>query len=208
MKKYIIFDMDGTLIESSSTNLPLMYKHLKKYIPDLEYDYFVYYNIQTTGTATREQIRVLWKNTLSESAVNKIADEIYAMIIEKRDKHPFFDGVVEMIKSLHQDYTLFLSTGNSDEYAQKKMADAWINVCFNKILGSSIVFKGPDHIKMFKDTTADQDFEKYAVYLGDGNTDREIAQSHNIDFIKIWKSGIDTYEVDNTIEALKIIKSL
>jgi hypothetical protein len=46
------------------------------------------------------------------------------MIIEKRDKHPFFDGVVEMIKSLHQDYTLFLSTGNSDEYAQKKMADA------------------------------------------------------------------------------------
>jgi hypothetical protein len=38
---------------------------------------------------------------------------------------------------------------------------------------------------MFKDTTADQDFEKYAVYLGDGNTDREIAQSHNIDFIKI-----------------------
>lgn len=208
MKKYIIFDMDGTIIESETVNFPLEYEHLKTYLPDLEYDYFKYFNIQTAGTPLREQIQILFKNTLSEEAVNKITDELYQIIVNNKDKHPFFDGVQDMVHSLQKDYTLYLSTGNSDEYAKKKLSDGWIAVCFDRIIWSTLIWKSSEHIKIFKDLSWDENFEKHAIFIGDGNTDRDIAQSCWIDFIKVWKSWIDTFEVDNTIEARAIIKKL
>ncbi len=208
MKKYIIFDMDGTLIESESSNFPLMFKHLQSYIPELEWDYFVYYCTQTAGTPLHEQLEVIFKNTLDEDTLNKITGELYDIIKNNSENNPFFEGVLDMVKKLNSDYTLFLSTGNSDEYAQKKLSEWWIAVCFDRIMWSSIIGKWPEHIKLFKDLTQDEDFEKYCVYIWDGNTDREIAQMSGIDFIKVWKAWIDKYEVDYTVEAEEIIQKL
>lgn len=207
MKKYIIFDMDGTLIESESTNFVLEYKHLKTYLPDLEYDYFKYFNIQTAGAPLDEIVRILFKNTLADDAVNKITNELYDILIKNMANNLFFDWVIDMIQDLQKDYTLFLSTGNSDEFAQKKMAQWGIHICFDHILGSSIVGKSSEHIKIFKERSWDPDFEKNAIYIGDGNTDRDIARANNITFIKIWKAGIDIFEVNKTVEAREIIKS-
>jgi len=208
MKKYIIFDLDGTLIESESGNFPLMYEALKKHIPDLEYDYFKYYSIQTAGTPLLAQLRVLFKNTLDEDNLQKITDEMYEVLTNNCSNNPFFEWVLEMVQGLNPDYTLFLSTGNSDEFAQKKLSEWWIEVCFDRIMGSSIIGKWSEHIKIFKEISRDENFEKHCVYIWDGNTDRDIAHMHNIDFIKVWKAWIDTYEVDKTIDALEIIKSM
>lgn len=208
MKKYIIFDMDGTLIKSEGINTQLEYECLKTYIPDLELDYFKYYTHQTGGTPLFEQLKVLFKNSITENELKRITNELYSITAQNRNKSFFFEWVIEMVKNLQKDYTLFLSTGNSDEYAQKKMSDGWIGICFHHIIGSSIILKWFEHIKIFKEITGDEDFEKHAVYIGDGNTDREIAQANNIDFIKVWKTGIDTYEVNKTIEILPILKKL
>lgn len=208
MKKYIIFDLDGTLIQSESENLPLQFEKLKEYLPDLEYDYFRYYCMQTAGTPLFDQLKVLFKNTLDDENLHKITDEVYDIILKNAENNPFFEWITDMIQSLQTEYTLFLSTGNSDEFAQKKLSEAGIEVCFQRIMGSSIIWKWPEHIKTFKEISWNKDFEKYCIYIWDGNTDRDIATMHNIDFIKVWKAWIDTYEVDKTIESLDIIKSL
>jgi FMN phosphatase YigB (HAD superfamily) len=208
MKKYIIFDLDGTLIKSEWANFPVQYNVLKKYIQDLEYDYFVYYCTQTAGTPLFDQLRVLLKNNYDEEQLHVITDEIYEAITKNIANNPFFDGVIDMIKEFDKNYSLFLSTGNSDEFALKKLNEWGVHVCFDRIMGSAVIPKGPEHIKIFKEITADEDFEKNCVYIWDGNTDREIAHMHHIDFIKVWKAWIDKYEVEKTVDAKEIIKSL
>ena len=208
MKKYIIFDMDGTLIESDDTSFPIIFEHLKTYLPDLDYDYLKYYSIQTAGSPLMEQLKVIFKNTLDEDTLKKITAEVYAILTDNSDKSKFFPGIIDFIKELQKTHTLFLSTGNSDEYALKKMAEWGIDVCFSRIIGSSIIGKSSEHIKIFKEITQDPDFEKNAIFIWDWNTDREIARANNITFIKVWKAGIDTFEVDRTIQAKAIIESL
>jgi FMN phosphatase YigB (HAD superfamily) len=91
MKKYIIFDMDGTLIESDSSNFPLQFKHLQNYLPDLEYDYLKYYSMQTAGTPLIEQLRVVFKSTLDEDTLHKITNELYDIITKNMANNLFFD---------------------------------------------------------------------------------------------------------------------
>ena len=90
MKKYIIFDLDGTLIQSTENSFELTYTILKKYVPDLERDYLKYYGTQTAGTALVEQLRVILKNKVEETEIKKITEEIYASIIEHRKEVQFY----------------------------------------------------------------------------------------------------------------------
>ena len=208
MKQYIIFDLDGTLIQSTESSFEIQYNILKKYIPDLERDYLKYYFNQTAGTALEEQLDTLCKNKLESTEIKKITDEIYEAIIEHRDEVSFFPWVETMLQNLHSEYKFFLSTWNSDQYAQKILSEAGLDSYFEKILGSSIVHKSVEHIKIFSEIACDDEFAQKAIYIWDGNTDRDIAQSAWIDFIKVWEEWIDSYEVDHTTDAMDIITQL
>ncbi len=66
---------------------------------------------------------------------------------------------------------------------------------FNEVIGSDALLKWSDHIKKFYDISWDEEFYEEAVYVGDGDRDREIAMKHKIDFIHIGMDNIDTYEI-------------
>jgi hypothetical protein len=47
-----------------------------------------------------------------------------------------------------------------------------------------------------------------SVFIWDGQRDREIAKSRNIDFIHIWSNWDDKYEIKSVDEISKILKKL
>jgi hypothetical protein len=116
--------------------------------------------------------------------------------------------VIKKIKELSNTYTLFLSTWNSDNFANQVLKNWWIHNCFDKILWSSYILKSPEHIDELINYTWDEDFAKQAVFIWDWQRDREIAKSRNIDFIHIWSNWDDKYEIKSVDEISKILKKL
>jgi len=50
MKKYIIFDLDGTLVSSIGESMSLIRNYFVKHFPELNGDYIQEYFLSTTGT--------------------------------------------------------------------------------------------------------------------------------------------------------------
>ncbi len=181
MKKYLIFDLDDTLIESDKNLSTLIISVLcDKY--KLNQDEVLYFLHQNRGVGLREQIMNFMQ--IWEEEAGKIANEIYDLIT-KNVQARFFDWIPEKIKELSQTYKLYLSTGNSTAFAEKKLKEAGIYDCFEYVLGSDVHLKWTDHIEIFKDFSTDENFEKDFIFIGDGQKDREIAKTYDAPFIHI-----------------------
>ncbi|PZM84790.1 hypothetical protein DLH72_02870 [Candidatus Gracilibacteria bacterium] len=207
MKKYIIFDLDGTLIKSQKKLTNIIVNHLFENF-GIEKEKLEYFFNSTRGTGLSSQIQMLLD--LPEDKSKKIANDIYKKI-NQTEKGDFFDQVPEKIKQLSKKYKLFLSTGNSTIFAEENLRKGEIYNCFEYILGSEKISKSDEHIKIFKDYIGDDDFEKYAIFVGDGEKDREIAIYCGIDFIHIDENlenrFFDKYEIKSVSDIDIILDS-
>ena len=204
MKKYIIFDLDGTLVESMEDIANLVVQFITKNFWD-DFDQKIRYVLSTTKwTPLVTQLKmILWQR----EDLNKIKEELYDIIM-KETKEKFFPWIQTKIKDLSQKYTLLLSTGNSTKAAKKILISGWIIDCFTEILWSDTILKWPDHIKKFFDSFWDEEFYEKAVYVWDGDKDREIAMKYHIDFIHIGTDNIDKYEIPNVKYIDSILEEL
>ncbi|RKW24354.1 HAD family hydrolase [Candidatus Gracilibacteria bacterium] len=205
MKKYLIFDLDGTLIKSQKVLLELVSNYLKENF-GIENEKSKYFLSSTRGMPLFEQIKEILG--FDEHKAKEIANDIYKKI-ENTEKGNFFLGVPAKIKELRKNYKLFLSTGNSTTFAEENLKKGDIFDCFDYILGSENIGKSIEHIEIFKDYTGDKDFEKLAVFIGDGEKDRDIAKEVNMDFIHIDEdlknSFGDQYEIKSVSEISDIL---
>lgn len=189
MKKYLIFDLDGTLIKSNHNLIELVSNFMcKKY--DLDKESLQYFFHNTRWVALREQIKTFMK--VDEKKAEKIANEIYELI-QKDKSCVFFDGVPEKIKELSEKYKLYLSTGNSTAFATKKLKEAGIFELFEYVLWSERIMKWSEHIKIFEEQVWESLWEN-CVFIWDGQKDREIAHIHNMSFIHIDEKLENTYD--------------
>ena len=181
MKKYLIFDLDWTLIKSQKVLLELVSNYLKEnfWIENEKSKYFL---SSTRGMPLFEQIKEILG--FDEHKAKEIANDIYKKI-ENTEKGNFFLWVPAKIKELRKNYKLFLSTWNSTKFAEENLKKWDIFDCFEYILWSENIWKSIEHIEIFKDYTWDKDFEKLAVFIWDWEKDRDIAKEVNIDFIHI-----------------------
>jgi hypothetical protein len=130
------------------------------------------------------------------------------MIDSMQDQVKFFDWVQDKIRELSQKYTLFLSTWNSDKFANEMLSHWWIHNCFHKIVWSSYILKSAEHIDELIKYVWDANFNSQAVLIWDWQRDRFIAKSRNIDFIHIWNENIDTYEIQSVTQIDTILEQL
>lgn len=207
MKKYLIFDLDGTLIESHKelTNLITKYFFENFWV---EKDEVKYYLSNSRWTWLPKQVeKILWK---SPEESKKIADDIYKKINNLWNSK-FFDGVPEKIKELSKKYILFLSTWNSTTFAENNLKNWEIYDCFEYILWSEKTPKSDEHIKIFKEIVWDDDFEKKSIFIWDGEKDREIAKKCAIDFVHIDENlennFWDKYEIKSVALLSDILNS-
>lgn len=208
MKKYIIFDLDWTLIESHNKLMNLIIKYFNKNF-GIEKEKVKYLFSTTRWTALSKQVEILLE--VEENKAKQIANDIYKEINLSWNAR-FFSWIPEKILKLSKKYKLFLSTWNSTTFAENNLKEWWIYDCFEYILWSDKISKSKEHIKIFKEISLDSDFEKNAIFVWDWEKDREIAKNCSIDFIHIDENlenkFNDKFEIKSVAEIDKIFKIL
>ena len=147
---------------------------------------------QTGWKPLKAQVRLIFPDK-SEKEIEEITQNTYNRLANLKSE--FFPQVPELIKNLCKDYKLYLTTWNSTQFAKQHLEEAWIYHCFEKVLGSDSILKWPEHLQIFKNLSCDENFFEKAVYIWDGNSDREFAKMFGIDFVHIWNEGKDKYEI-------------
>lgn len=208
MKKYLIFDLDWTLIQSQKKLVKIVINYFEKNFWENKEKI-----LNLLSTTRWMSIREITKKLLniSDEKAKKIADNIYKEINKYWD-YNFFPWVIEKIEELSKQYKIFLSTWNSTIFAENNLKKWNIYNCFEYILGSEKILKSDEHIKFFKEISLDENFEKHSIFIWDWEKDREIAKFCWIDFIHIDENlenkFNDKFEIKSVTEIDKILNKL
>ena len=194
MKKYIVFDLDGTLINSKKKNEEKVISIIKDIQPE-KVNQAQYILSTTAWMPLIKQLELIFKDTLQDINLEELTKKIYDEIFSLEKEVSFFPWVIEKIKELNWKYKLFVTTGNSTRFAKKELENVGIHKYFELILWSDEFLKWPEHIDIFKQKVDDENFCEHAIYIWDGERDREIAIAHSIPFVHIGEQNIDKYEI-------------
>ena len=202
-KKYLIFDLDWTLINSQTWFVDLICDFLEKHV-EMTKDEMKYLFHSTAWTPLEKQMcEIFW----CEKKWKEFSDKIYEKILSHNKKNPakFFPWIPEKILELSKKYKLFLTTWNHTDFAKEVLKKWWIIQCFEEIYWSDKIHKWREHLKIFQENSCDENFFKKAVYIWDWNSDREFAGIFDIDFIHIWSEKKDKYEIRSVAEIDEIL---
>ncbi len=202
-KKYLIFDLDGTLVESNQKSEAIVLGHLFS-IPWINRELAKSIFESTLGTPLLRQLEIIceWLPLDKKIICNKIYSDIFELDCN------FFPGVPQKIRELSNIFTLFLTTGNSTPTALKYLKKWEIEDCFSLILGSESILKWSEHLESFRNSSRDPYFYEHSVYIWDGESDRRFALEKGIDFIHIGTEWKDQYELSSVslIDTKALIK--
>jgi len=197
MKKYIIFDLDGTLIYSEVQINKIILEYIENNLWEDYLDSTRYFLNNMKWGTLKYLFEYLWIN----NEENKKHSDILFEKLKQIKNIEFIEWTIEKIKELKNNwFMLFLSTGNSTDFANKILKDANIDILFEKIMWSDIIPKSNEHIEIFKEIAWDENFYKNSVSVWDWQKEEQIAKEKNIDFVHIW----DTYKSIAQIDFKKI----
>lgn len=182
-KKLIIFDMDGTLIDSGNviTNTinfvrgHLGFEPIPKALmlaqinnPDINAAEYFY----GTSAFTDEQTELF----------TKYYDEHCISDIE------LYEGIEDMLKILEEHFTLTIATNASVEFAQKMIEHLNIDHYFDMVIGANCVENPKPHPDMLLKTIESlQKEKKETILIGDSHKDKRAAIDASIDcFLVNW----------------------
>lgn len=204
MKKYLIFDLDWTLIQSMDNTLELVLNYIKN-INIIDYEKAEYIFKTTPWMALKNQLQIIceWNNNID---ITDITNWLYKELLTIESS--FFTWIPQKIKELNKKYKLFLTTWNSTDVAKKHLKKWWIIDCFELIYGSDKIFKWSEHLKIFKDYSDDTNFYKHSVYIWDWDMDKLFASEAWIDFIRIWNFKKDKYEINSIVNIDNILNNM
>lgn len=205
-KQLIIFDMDGTLIDSGdviSNTINYVRKNIGLDImpkdelltninnPDINSAKFFY----GTSAFTDEQTK-LFGEYYNNNCISDIA---------------LYEGIQDLLEEVSEHFTLSIATNASVEFAKKMIKYLNIEHYFDFIIGSNEVTTPKPHPEMLLNTVESLDIEiKHSILIGDSNKDKNAAVACEMDYILVnW--GFTKHDCDsvisNTIELNKKLLS-
>ncbi len=206
MKKYIIFDLDWTLISSIWNIQEKILKKSKEFFPNFSEDEIKYFLFKTNWASMRKYVENFFENKNSPE-IEKIEKELHLLTNKEREKINFEEWVVDMVKRLSKDFTLFLSTWAKEEFAIEALEKWWLTEYFKAIRWSDFSSK-EEHVLEFSILTEDLNFFKKCFSVWDWFVEEEAAKKYSIDFIKIWENWKSEFEVGHILEVEKVVKQI
>lgn len=205
--KHIIFDFDGTLVDS----LPVVVKIAQTMVPNLDLS-------PKTQTVLREMpARELIKHSgIPYWRIPSLLIRGKKMLAKHLPELKTFTGINEVIKQLHQDgIKMSVVSSNSEENIRKILRREAIEQYFSGVYGNVGLFS---KTRAFKVVLRDQKTRiSQAIYVGDEVRDIESAKKAGLPIIAVtWgyngQKVLEKYQPDYLVKApqelLKVIESV
>jgi len=197
-KELIVFDMDGTLIDSGNvisntinyvrTNIGLQAMPKDELLtninnPDINSAEYFYGTEAFTDEQTKLFGEYYDKNCISDIIL--------------------YDGISDMLKNIDQYFTLSIATNASVEFANKMLKHLNIDHHFDMVIGANCVEKPKPHPDMLLNTINKLSHTpNKAILIGDSLKDKQAAQRANMDYILVnW--GFTTHTKDKVVNTTK-----
>ncbi len=210
-KGHIVFDCDGTLVDSVDVSL-LSFQKLaeefnnkkiamseikQKYTPHVS-ELFLAFNMDWSIPDLKDKLMLRWSEIANES-------KIY---------YPLFDGVLEMLETLSKDFYLYIWTGRDRRSLQVVLKNTGIEHFFKDIQTADDSLSKPSPEGILK-LVGDAD-KKSVIVIGDSHVDILGARNFNVSSIAVhWCPNIPknllissgaTYHAYNVSECMQFIK--
>ncbi|MFL1611584.1 HAD family hydrolase [Acinetobacter baumannii] len=201
LKEYqaIIFDMDGTLVDSFSFFLGALNQLAKKHkFKSVELHEVEQYKHLSPKEIMKEMNVSRWK-------LPWIAKDFIRLMKERDEEIHLFEGMRDHLIELHKrGYTLAIITSNSKENCQNVLGKELCEL-FSHIDGGSSIFGKAKRIKRVLNILNLN--KEQAIYVGDQTTDGEAAHKAGIDFAAVgW--GYTSAEKLKTIQPKVVLNDL
>lgn len=179
-KEIIIFDMDGTLIDSGNviSNTinyvrgkfdlePMDKSHLLSNLnnPHINSAEFFY----NTQTFTREQTKY-FEEYYKEHCISDLA---------------LYDGILELLDVLKKEFILSVATNANTKFADKMLDFLEIRDHFEYVVGADMVEKSKPHPDMIFKIQSKFNIKHKSILIGDSQKDFLAAKNANIDSILV-----------------------
>jgi phosphoglycolate phosphatase len=182
--KYIVFDLNGTLIDAMPTYTRVFCDVLKgrTEIGKSDIPGIVKYSVAATGTPWDEQFAyVLDSHKYPTDEVPKLLDEFCNIVNET--KFSLFPKVKELLELFNKKgYRVLITSGSSTGAMIKRIYDLGILNNIDFLLGFDTYKKSQKHMEMLaeNENTSLEEFAGQAIYFGDGSGDMRIAKSSGL----------------------------
>ena len=200
-KKVLVFDFDGTIVDSMGTFAKIASHVMPKYY-DIDYAKAHRLYLTTSGIPFFQQLEVIFPGNPMNT---KAAHEYETIKKESYFEQRVFEDAAPAIKALRQkNIKAVVSSNNFQDLVDRFVKK--IGIEFDMVLGYRNNFaKGADHFKHIIKEIKCRPEEM--TFVGDSLKDGERAGDFGIDFIA--KEGIFTKEeFENHLPQVKVIKSL
>lgn len=176
----LIFDFDGTLVDSLPAAVEIINKYLDKY------GWFVGHDHEKL---TKEKIRTVGAQKLLKE-FNISSWKLYLMVFMARreiakyyEELEIFDGLAQVIKKLSKNNKLYIVTSNSNKNT-KKLLKKYDLLKYFEDIDSSYSYFGK-HKKLQKLALKHNLNIKETIYIGDETRDCEAARKAGIVFVGV-----------------------
>ena len=180
----IIFDFDGTIVDSTNIKTEAFAFLYKDHKPDIVKQ-VINYHIQNQGLSRYEKFKyfqsILLKKKYSKKIESKLDKEFSSYVFERVVKSNYIEGAKEFLYQYHKILNFYLISATPDAELKKIIELKKIKHYFKEIYGSPID-KGQAILKILKDNNIENN---KTLVIGDSLSDLEGAKKANVSFLAI-----------------------